>query len=293
MAPAAFAAKPGKHKTAAKLPAAEERPIIPPVPPVPVAAPAAVIKGKIFTMDHPETEAFRYENTRTQEGSTLFSRTIYTDLAGKHLVDEETIYDSGKFSKYTYTQLQTGDSGFIEVKDGKVFFSFSDPEKTKADDKSYNADMITADMLQDKIHQNWDLLMKGDDLKTRFLVLEVQDDFGFKIFKDGETNFNGRPAVSLTMKASGFFVALAAPSFHFIVEKEAPHRLLRMEGRLPVRIPKRIPVETRKDLKAMDGILALEYPSAAPQSSEGASSPAGKLPPASGKSGAEAPASGR
>jgi hypothetical protein len=74
-------------------------------------------------------------------------------------------------------------------------------------------------------------------------------------------------------------VALAAPAFKITVEKEAPHRILQTVGRLPVRIPKRVPPQGRGDLKALDGVLVLAHVDApaasSPADSAGASSGAG------------------
>lgn len=90
------------------------------------------------------------------------------------------------------------------------------------------------------------------------------------------------------MKASGFFVALAAPSFRITVEKEAPHRILKMDGRLPVRIAKRTPPQGRGDLKAMDGVLVLDHVEA-PSASASVPASAGSAgtSPAGGASGAK------
>lgn len=238
-----------------------------------VAEAASLVKGRIYAGEAAmDTPLFFYENSRSEEEGKTYSKTRYTDPQGKALVDEEVIYEAGKFKQYRYTQHQTDERGTIEVQDGKVSYIFVHTSGTASGEDSWDDDMLLPDMLGNKIQQSWNTIAAGDDVKIRFLSLEVQDNFGFKIFKDGESTFQGKAAVELVMKASGFFVALAAPSFKLTVEKDAPHRILKMEGRLPVRIAKRTPPQGRGDLKAMDGVLVLDYVDSSPVSSAGAAS---------------------
>ncbi|RYZ99216.1 MAG: hypothetical protein EOP11_19750, partial [Proteobacteria bacterium] len=199
----------------------------------PGAEAGTVTKGKIYAseaaMDAP---LYLYENNHAEEGGKTFSRSRYSDPQGKALVEEEVIYEAGKLKQHTYVQHQTEERGTIDVNDGKVYYVFINAKGTKTGSDKWNDDMLLPDMLGQRIADNWELLNAGENLKVRFLALEVQDNFGFKIFKEGESTFQGKPVVDLAMKATGFFVALAAPSFKFAVEKEAPHRLLKMDGRL-------------------------------------------------------------
>lgn len=220
---------------------------------------ATLVKGRIFDQNSADTPRFLYENSRSEEGGKTTSKTRYSDPQGKTLVEEETVYEGGKLRSYRYNQLQTEERGTIEVRDGKVFYSFTTPKGTDSDDEKWDDHMLLPDMLEDRIRSEWGMLVAGDDLKIRFLSLEMQDNFGFKIFRDKDVTFQGKPALELVMKATGFFVSLAAPSFRITVEKDGSHRILKMEGRLPVRIAERQPVQSRKDLKAMDGTLVLDY----------------------------------
>ena len=238
---------------------------------------ATIVKGRIFDQNSADTPRFLYENQRSEDGGKVTSKTRYTDPQGKTLVEEETVYEGGKLRNYRYNQLQTEERGTIEVRDGKVFYSFTTPKGTNTDDEKWDDNMLLPDMLEERIRSEWGMLVAGDDLKIRFLSLEMQDNFGFKIFRDKDATFQGKPALELVMKATGFFVAMAAPSFRITVEKEGSHRILKMEGRLPVRIAERQPVQSRKDLKAMDGTLVLDYVET-PVSSTGGASSAGASP---------------
>lgn len=246
----------------------------------PSAEAAAIVKGKIYAsetaMDAP---LFFYENTRSEEAGKALSKTRYSDLEGKALVDEEVDYEAGKLKHYRYTQHQTNEHGTIDIEAGKVKYTYVEEEGRETGEDKWDEAMLLPDMLEARINEHWATIAAGDEMKFRFLILEKQDNFGFKVFKSGELSYQGKPATELTMKASGFFVALAAPAFKIIVEKDAPHRFLKMVGRLPIRIPKRIPPQGRKDLKAMDGVLVLDHEaSASPAAGAGASSAGGSSP---------------
>lgn len=253
----------------------------------------SLVKGRIYAGEAAmDTPLFYYENTRSEEEGKSYSKTRYTDPQGKVLVDEEVIFEGGKLKQYRYNQLQTDERGTIEVQDGKVSYVFVHDNTTDSGEDSWNDAMVVPDMIEQKISQNWATLLAGDDLKIRFLALEAQDNFGFKIFKSGEGTLQGKPTVELVMKASGFFVALAAPSFKITVEKEAPHRILKMDGRLPVRMAKRTPPQSRSDLKAMDGVLVLDHVEAPAASSSAGASGAGAGSSAGAASGAASGAKG-
>jgi len=215
------------------------------------------VKGEIFELSHSPTKPlFFYENSRkTGEEGKSTAVTRYTDVDGKLVVEEETHYENGKLTRYTYHQHQVDEKGTIEIKEGKVHFSFIARGKTETDTETHEENSIVPDMIEDTIQANWAKLMAGDSIRVRFLLLERQDSIGFKFFKDGERDYKGKVAVDFIMKPSSIFIAAIAPSIRLTVEKDAPHRLLESNGRLPVRISKKNPPESRKDWKAIDGLL--------------------------------------
>lgn len=211
-------------------------------------------KGEIFEPKlSPDKPLFFYENTRNDAGTE--SRTVYSDVKGKPVVEETTTYEGGKLKRYTYNQLQVDEKGEIEVRDGKVFYTYTAQGKTEKDNEDLEDNMLVPDMIGAQILKDWAELMKGETIKIRILLLERLDNIGFKLFKDKERDFNGKPAVDIVMKPSSIFIAAIAPSFLITVEKDAPHRLLETFGRLPVRVPNKTPPVNRKDWDAIDARL--------------------------------------
>jgi hypothetical protein len=150
------------------------------------------------------------------------------------------------------------ESGEITLKNGKVSYRFRTTDKEETDSESIDGNMIVPDMVQGVVTKHWDELMKGDTVKTRFLVLERQDSYGFKFFKDEERELNGMAVVDFILKPSSIFIAAVAPKIRITMEKAAPHRTVEMDGILPVRVPEKFPPRKRSDYRALDGLLRFE-----------------------------------
>ncbi len=216
-------------------------------------------KGKIFYPDDSNETPFTYLYEKTLERANTIGKTRYFDSSGKVVIEEETVYEDGKFRLYRYHQLQTNEKGTVEIKDKKVLYHYTSEGKTYTEEDDVEERMIVPDMVVDTYRDSWDELMKDESVYVRFLLLERQESIGFKFFKERELDYNGKTAVELIMKPSSFIIAALAPKIRLIVEKNPPHRLLEMRGRLPVRIAKVNPPKKRNDWRAIDGRLVIEH----------------------------------
>jgi len=220
-----------------------------------------VVEGKIYRSDDPAAaHEYLYESiTREAPGGASLVSTRYFDAQKKPLVVEESRYENGQINVYTYDQLQTKEKGRIEVKDGKVNYSFESGGSTDTDDETLEENSIVADGIGQILKKHWATIQAGDSVFVRFLFAERQDSIGFKFFKDEERDYNGTPAVQVVMKPSSFIIAALAPSILLTVEKNPPNRLLEMRGRLPIRRALKDPPEKRSDWRAIDGRVVLSY----------------------------------
>lgn len=217
-------------------------------------------KGTITYPEDSDLKPFLYQYEKSREGAKTIGRSRYMDAQGKSLVEEETHYEDGKFRLYKYHQLQTDEKGTIEIKGDKVFYEYHSGGKVYKEEDDIEERMIVPDMVVDTFRDSWDQLMKDESVYVRFLLLERQESIGFKFFKERDLEYSGKPAVELIMKPSSFIIAALAPKIRLIVEKNPPHRLLEMRGRLPVRVPKVEKPTKRKDWRAIDGRLIMSYP---------------------------------
>lgn len=216
--------------------------------------------GKVFYPTESKDHSFLYESKTLIDGAREVIRTIYKDKEGKALVEEETLYQGGKLQKYVYRQLQMKEGGEIRVRGSKVFLEFVNSEgKKKEDEIDWEENMTVPTDLQKVVSQHWKELKAGESVKVRFLLVERQDDIGFKLFQEGETNYEGRKALKVTMKPSSFIIAALAPSFQLVIDEAPPHRILESVGRLPIRVPEVKEPKARNDYIAIDAKLVLDY----------------------------------
>jgi hypothetical protein len=97
---------------------------------------------------------------------------------------------------------------------------------------------VIDDTLYPFMMAHWDDLMRGNAVKFRFVSLEWERTFEFRLVKAGESVRNGQPVVQIRMEPTGMFVAKLVNPLLFTVEKNDPHRILSYIGRTTPRIKK-------------------------------------------------------
>jgi hypothetical protein len=97
---------------------------------------------------------------------------------------------------------------------------------------------VIDDTLYPFMMAHWDDLMRGDAVKFRFVSLEWERTFEFRLVKGSESVQNGQPVVQIRMEPTGMFVAKLVNPLLFIVGKNSPHRILSYIGRTTPRIKK-------------------------------------------------------
>ncbi len=216
-------------------------------------------KGTIYYPEDSALTPFSYQYEKTLVGAKTVGKTKYFDDKGQVVVEEETHYEDGKFRLYKQEMRQTDEGGTIEIKGNKIVYDFRSGAKTYKEETDLEERIMVPDMVVDTYRESWDELMKDESVYVRFLLLERQESIGFKFFKERDLEYAGKPAVELILKPSSFIIAALAPKIRLIVEKNPPHRLFEMRGRLPVRVAKKNPPTKRGDWRAIDGRLVMEY----------------------------------
>ncbi len=198
-----------------------------------------------------------FTGKRTDRPGAPGSRELVANIAfqspdGKEAVTEEAFYKDGKLSKYLLHQKQLGEEGALEVKDGKLLFSYTRGGKTETATEDAPADLIVGPTTVDHIHANWDKLMAGDDVDSRFAALDRRETVGFKFFKIEDKSVEGKAMVLIKMKPKSFVIAAIVKPLIFTFDK-ASKRLIELNGRA---LPKQNVNGKWKDL---DGEITYKY----------------------------------
>lgn len=206
----------------------------------------ALLTGTIYATgpDHKQV-LFTFRRTATRSGETVRVERQYLLPDGSTAASENIVYESGRLVSYEMKDLQAGVWGDIQIQ--------PDP-KIRAHDKicirhGHDGDPKIAcpgvelpkdTLIDDSIYPfmlaHWDELMRGTAAKFRFVSLEWETTFAFKLTKTGETRLDGVPVVILRMEPSNPVLGKFINPIIFNVQKDSPHRVIEYLGRTTPRI---------------------------------------------------------
>jgi len=159
---------------------------------------------------------------------------------------EKVLYESNRLVSFEMQEFQAKVAGSVQFGPDagdstpqKIFISYThglNPPKGRA--RTLQSNTVIDDTLYPFMMAHWDDLMRGDAVKFRFVSLEWERTFEFRLVKGGESVQNGQPVVQIRMEPTGMFVAKLVNPLLFTVSKNSPHRILSYIGRTTPRIKK-------------------------------------------------------
>jgi hypothetical protein len=203
------------------------------VPCLLLAAPAFAEDFKATLYPQGKREPVLYTHTQAEQRSgdaVTTVRRAYFDPTGKEVAVEEVTLDGGKVKTFRLDHKQLNEQGSLEVKDGRLYFSYTAEGKTKRADEAMTADFVIAPLLIGYLHAGWKDLMAGQTLKARLAVLDRRETVGFQSTKTGEGTVNGKAVVHVQMKPSSFLIAALVKPIRLTLEKDS-QRVVEYSGR--------------------------------------------------------------
>ena len=205
------------------------------------------LTGTAFEKDTGQKKVlYKWKQTETKAGerSTVVSTFALPD--GPLVATEETILNKGQIEKHTVNQILMKEKGFVEVKDGKVFFSYTKEGKTKTSEEKLASNFTVDATLVDYLTPRMKELQAGENVEVRYGVLDRCETVGFKFFKTEDTNLAGKSSFILKMKPGSFIIAALVDPLFFTFAKEG-NKLQRIVGRT---LPKQLVDGKWKDVDA-------------------------------------------
>ena len=163
---------------------------------------------------------------------------------------ESIVFERGELLSFQLEEKQTGARGGSSVtKDAKrkLLFDWTADGKSKTDSEAFVADTLVGDMIPQFIIAHWKELARGDAVSFRFIASSRLETVGFKLVKESDVDWRGKPAVRLRMEPSSVIIRQLVDPLFFIVEKDGAHRVLEYVGRIT---PKQRDGTKWKDLDA-------------------------------------------
>jgi hypothetical protein len=189
----------------------------------------------------------------------------YTDPDGQVAARERVVYEGNDLVLYELEELQIGAEGRARIRrapgnpaQGRIEFEYSRekgrPPRRKTEGLSRNT--LVNDMVGPFLMSHWDVLVRGDKVSCRYLVVPRCETVGFTFAKVSESTWQGRDVLIVKMAPSSVFVAPWVEPLLFTMEMDPPHRVLQYVGRT---IPM-IRVEDR--WKDLDGVTVFDWSTA-------------------------------
>jgi len=207
-----------------------------------------LVTGTIYEKrPEPRRVLFKFRRTATRSDSTVRVLREYYPLEGSLAARERVVYEKGKLVSCELEELQTGATGRVVIgpdpqknNQPKLFFQYTPRTGAPIEAKSeaLRPDVLISDMIPWFVSTHWEQLMKGSSVKFRFIVFQRAETIGFKLLKDSEGVWHGKPVVILRMEPTSLVIAQLVDPVFFTVEKSDGHRILQYVGRTTPMIKK-------------------------------------------------------
>jgi len=201
----------------------------------------ALLTGSIYQKGpEPRRLLFKFRRSATQVGSTVRVLREYNSPDGSTAARERVVYEDGRLVSSELEELQTGAKGSVVLnmdprnpQRRELLFEYTPRigAKTVTSSEPAEKDVLINDMIPFYLLSHWEALMAGSTIKFRYVVFQRAETVGFKLVKESESIWHGKPVVLLKMQPTSLVIARLVDPVHFTVEKEGEHRVLRYIGR--------------------------------------------------------------
>lgn len=205
----------------------------------------ALFTGTVYESASHKKVLFKFRRTAVRSGATVRVERKFTLPDGTIAATEKIVYESGRMVSCEMKELQAGLWGNIQIKDDPknparqkitINHGHEGDAKRNGTTEDLSKDVLIDDTIYPFMLQHWDELMRGGTAKFRFVSLEWEKTFGFKLSKSSESTQDGTPVVTIKMEPTNLLVAHLINPLIFTVEKSGLHRVVEYWGRTTPRI---------------------------------------------------------
>ena len=224
----------------------------------------ALLTGTIFeTGSDAKKVLFKFKRSAARSGSTVRVLREFTYPDGSLAARERVVYEAGRFISFQLDELQTGSQGTTTIaldpktSKWKAAFDFvtgsGNKTRKKTDSETLDREPLIADMIPYFVTAHWNELVKGAAVTFRFVAQSRVETVGFKLVKESEVTWRGKPTIRLRMEPTSFIIAQIVDPLFFIVEKDGAHRILEYDGRTTPKLKR------GNDWKDLDAVTIYDW----------------------------------
>ena len=199
---------------------------IPPSPKLPVM----FAKGDIFAADSLEkNQLFKWELRQTHsKNGDVFTSTWRAPSTGgaTYAIETTELSTSGELQHYGINQLQTQESGAVNVVGNKAIFSWVESGKAHTSEEEITDGFVAPSTIPFLIQKKWKELIAGEKVKMRLAVLPWRETVGFYLKKVKGGGFN---EAELELTPTSPILSIFSPNIGFTINTQTK-RIIRFHG---------------------------------------------------------------
>jgi hypothetical protein len=206
-----------------------------------------LITGAIYEIGSAQKKIlYRFTRTATRTNDIVHVERQFVRPDGFVAATESAVYVAGQLTSFQMKEFQAKVSGTVEITpdpknpaQSKICIGYGNGSALKkGDSENLQPDTVVDDNFYPFMLAHWDKLIKGEAVKFRFVTLEWERTFGFRLVKCGETTMHGHTHVQIRMEPTNLLVAGMVKPLVFTVEKDGDHRIVSYVGRTTPRTQK-------------------------------------------------------
>jgi len=179
----------------------------------------------IFDLDGKE-KLFTFSSQRTFDKQTMRYTATFKNLQGDVVAEESAEVTQGILVKYNVERSPTQEKGVIEVKDGKIHFSYTEKTKTSTAKEKLNDNTLVSAMLIPFLTTHLKELIDNKDVGFRYAVWFRKEVIGFKFSLDKVEGQN----VTVKMIPSNLLYRSLVNPIYFTLDKTS-QKVISIKGR--------------------------------------------------------------
>src|SRR5438105_2658313 len=192
--------------------------------------------GNIVPLGHEQQKClFRSERKATRTDATVQVTCDYTYPDGSLAAHDHIVYRAGHLVSFAEDELQIGEKGSATIRQDpknagkqRIYFEYTTGRGAEARTTTASESLENAKLVDEMIHafivSHWNELQKGAPEKFRYIVLSRKETVGFKLVKETESTWHGKPVVRIKMLPTSLIIARLVDPVVFVVEKAGQHR---------------------------------------------------------------------
>jgi hypothetical protein len=219
--------------------------------------------GTIYTADHKKA-LFKFSRSCVRNGNTLSVSREYTYPDGSLALKEKVTYEGDRLREYDIEDLQLGSHGLAKIislasEPAKNVISYEYSKDARSSKKPRTAtepfpnNCLISDMVAPFLMDHWSDLLKGNEVKCRYIVVDRRETVGFTFVKDSEGRRNRQEVIIVKMFPTSRIISALVDPLFFTIEKDGRRRTLEYTGRTPVKI------KDGSKWKDVDGVTVFDW----------------------------------